>query len=119
MDANNIEESIRSGEDIRLSLKPIVTNPARLNRHQRRHEDLRFRASAEAYIRAGYKREFTAANGKTFTGLEIESNPELVNESLLIWRSLDARLILGGFALYCCWLRVFFCFSYGVGLILA
>ncbi len=39
LDANSIEESIRSGEDIRLSLKPIVTNPARLNRHQRRYED--------------------------------------------------------------------------------
>lgn len=90
LDANNIEESIRSGEDIRLSLKPIVTNPARLNRHQRRHEDLRFRASAEAYIRAGYKREFTAANGKTFTGLEIESNPELVNE---FYNQLEAEIV--------------------------
>jgi hypothetical protein len=80
LDANNVEESIKSGEDIRLSLKPIVTNPARLNRHQRRREDERFRASAEAYIRAGFKREFTAANGKTFTGLDIENNPQLAGE---------------------------------------
>ena len=90
LDANSIEESIRSGEDIRLSLKPIVTNPARLNRHQRRYEDQKFRASAEAYIRAGYKRTFTAANGKTFTGLEIESNPELVNE---FYNQLEAEIV--------------------------
>lgn len=90
LDANNVEESIESGEDVRLSLKPIVTNPARLNRHQRRHEDQRFRASAEAYIRAGFKRTFTAANGKTFTGLEIENNPELVNE---FYNQLEAEMV--------------------------
>jgi|TARA_R100000482_G_C5131175_1_gene152040 hypothetical protein len=90
LDANNVEDSIKSNEDPRLSLKPIVTNPARLNRNQRRLEDKKFRASAPEYIRAGFKREFTAANGKTFTGLEIENSPELVNE---FYNQLEAEMV--------------------------
>lgn len=80
VDAANIEEQVKSNEDTRESIKPIVTNPGRLGRVGRAHRDRDFLVSLPGHLNKANTRTFTAANGKTFTGLEIENNPQLASE---------------------------------------
>ena len=80
VDAASREDQVESNEDTRESIKPIVTNPGRLGRVGRAQRDKDFYVSLPGYLNKANTRTFTAANGKTFTGLDIANNPQLASE---------------------------------------
>ena len=80
LDAANAEDQIKNNEDPRTSIRANVTNPGRLGPVGRSQTDLNYKTQLPVYISKLSDQQFTAANGKTFTGLDINTNPELVNE---------------------------------------
>ncbi len=91
-DAASIEEQVESNADPRENLRPIVANPGRLGRVGRAQMDKDIRVSLPGHLSDSNTRTFTAANGKTFTGLEVENDPQLVNEFYdIITQEVQAR----------------------------
>lgn len=86
LDAATTEDQIKSNEDPRTSIRANVTNPGRLGAVERAQIDLNYRTQVPVYIDKLRNQQFTAANGKTFTGLDIDNNPQLVNEFFMAVR---------------------------------
>ena len=80
LDAANTEDQIKSNEDPRTAIRANVTNPGRLGPVQRAQTDLNYKTQLPVFIDKSRNQQFTAANGQTFTGLDIDNNPQLVND---------------------------------------
>ena len=80
LDAINVEDQVKNNEDPRTAYRAPTSNPGRLGRVGRAQKDKDYLASLPGYIDQANTRTFTAANGKTFTGLEIANDPQLASE---------------------------------------
>lgn len=80
LDAVNTEDQIKNNEDPRTAIRANVTNPGRLGPVERAQKDLNYRTQLPVFVDKLRSQQFTAANGKTFTGLDIDNDPQLVND---------------------------------------